>query len=224
MIRKQLMPGVFLTAIESRKFKTGCFSVNLLRPLSRAEAAKNALIPAVLLRGCRSFPDIRSVSRRLDELYGATVGSIARKKGETQIVGLYADYVEDALVGEPIFSGIADFVRQLFFEPLTENGGFPEDIFQSERENLLRTMASEINDKRVYAMRRLLKTMCADEAYGLPAVGEKEELEGLRSEEHTSGLQSRLLISYAVFCLRSEERRVGKECIAVCRSRWSPYH
>ena len=27
------------------------------------------------------------------------------------------------------------------------------------------------------------------------------------------------------FCgSRSEERRVGKECIAVCRSRWSPYH
>ena len=23
---------------------------------------------------------------------------------------------------------------------------------------------------------------------------------------------------------RSEERRVGKECLAVCRSRWSPYH
>ena len=25
-------------------------------------------------------------------------------------------------------------------------------------------------------------------------------------------------------CSRSEERRVGKECLAVCRSRWSPYH
>ena len=24
--------------------------------------------------------------------------------------------------------------------------------------------------------------------------------------------------------LRSEERRVGKECNQVCRSRWSPYH
>ena len=23
---------------------------------------------------------------------------------------------------------------------------------------------------------------------------------------------------------RSEERRVGKECYALCRSRWSPYH
>src|SRR3546814_19857428 len=29
------------------------------------------------------------------------------------------------------------------------------------------------------------------------------------------------------FCfhrLRSEERRVGKECVSTCRSRWSPYH
>jgi hypothetical protein len=23
---------------------------------------------------------------------------------------------------------------------------------------------------------------------------------------------------------RSEERRVGKECASMCRSRWSPYH
>src|SRR3546814_14874941 len=25
-------------------------------------------------------------------------------------------------------------------------------------------------------------------------------------------------------CLRSEERRVGKECVSPCRSRWSPDH
>src|SRR3546814_5051122 len=26
------------------------------------------------------------------------------------------------------------------------------------------------------------------------------------------------------FVARSEERRVGKECVSTCRSRWSPYH
>jgi hypothetical protein len=26
------------------------------------------------------------------------------------------------------------------------------------------------------------------------------------------------------YMLRSEERRVGKECRRLCRSRWSPYH
>src|SRR3546814_14073588 len=30
-------------------------------------------------------------------------------------------------------------------------------------------------------------------------------------------------IELALF-LRSDERRVGKECVSTCRSRWSPYH
>src|SRR3546814_3667541 len=28
----------------------------------------------------------------------------------------------------------------------------------------------------------------------------------------------------ALQSVRSEERRVGKECVSTCRSRWSPYH
>src|SRR3546814_13030312 len=27
-----------------------------------------------------------------------------------------------------------------------------------------------------------------------------------------------------LYSTRSEERRVGKECVSTCRSRWSPYH
>src|SRR3546814_10284096 len=37
-------------------------------------------------------------------------------------------------------------------------------------------------------------------------------------------------VPFGKYCLsrplvfRSEERRVGKECVSTCRSRWSPYH
>ena len=31
-------------------------------------------------------------------------------------------------------------------------------------------------------------------------------------------------VGYRTSMMRSEERRVGKECHSVCRSRWSPYH
>src|SRR3546814_15014765 len=31
-------------------------------------------------------------------------------------------------------------------------------------------------------------------------------------------------VSSTGFLTRSEERRVGKECVSTCRSRWSPYH
>src|SRR3546814_15513256 len=34
----------------------------------------------------------------------------------------------------------------------------------------------------------------------------------------------RPMVQAALLTGRSEERRVGKECVSTCRSRWSPYH
>ena len=93
--RIQLRQGVWLNYVHSDRFKTGCFSFNLICPLTRPDAAPNALIPSVLLRGSRDYPDLQAISRRLDSLYGATVGTLVRKKGEAQVVGLYADFLED---------------------------------------------------------------------------------------------------------------------------------
>src|SRR3546814_16157217 len=33
-----------------------------------------------------------------------------------------------------------------------------------------------------------------------------------------------VLVPALIAYTRSEERRVGKECVSTCRSRWSPYH
>src|SRR3546814_9249606 len=47
------------------------------------------------------------------------------------------------------------------------------------------------------------------------------DLQPRRSAEHPRGqLACRALRTRG----RSEERRVGKECVRTCRSRWSPYH
>ena len=35
---------------------------------------------------------------------------------------------------------------------------------------------------------------------------------------------NRIVSLKSSFKIRSEERRVGKECLRLCRSRWSPYH
>src|SRR3546814_12353562 len=35
---------------------------------------------------------------------------------------------------------------------------------------------------------------------------------------------NRMPWSFSHIFARSEERRVGKECVSKCRSRWSPYH
>src|SRR3546814_13893998 len=37
-------------------------------------------------------------------------------------------------------------------------------------------------------------------------------------------LPDRMPLLKRIAAVRSEERRVGKECVSTCRSRWSPYH
>src|SRR3546814_14846933 len=40
----------------------------------------------------------------------------------------------------------------------------------------------------------------------------------------SQGVRERLHLADRAAGVRSEERRVGKECVITCRSRWSPYH
>ena len=176
--RLEILPGVWLNMVQTDRFKTGCFSINLLRPLERSAAAPNALIPSILLRGCADYPDMQAISRHLDTLYGASVGTLIRKKGEVQSVGLYADFLEDRYAdGEPVFSRMMEFIRELLFDPCEENGGFIADFVDGERCNLINTLDARINDKRSYAVSRLIRAMCDGETYAVPRLGEKDTLE-----------------------------------------------
>src|SRR3546814_20376192 len=42
--------------------------------------------------------------------------------------------------------------------------------------------------------------------------------------DQVEGLENYSLFTRKAATDRSEERRVGKECVSTCRSRWSPYH
>src|SRR3546814_1625102 len=48
----------------------------------------------------------------------------------------------------------------------------------------------------------------------------------IKRKWRTSSAKKRSFVRKQVFFTvpRSEERRVGKECVRTCRSRWSPYH
>ncbi len=169
----RLAPQVTLRAMQTDKFKTGCFSINLVRPHCAETAAEDALLPSVLLRATERYPDISSISARLDELYGATFGTLVRRKGEIKLTGFYADFIEDDFLpaGDEVFAPMVDFAREVLFRPFTENGCFCPRFVEGEKQNLINAIESSLNDKRTYATTRLLREMCADEAYGVPRLG-----------------------------------------------------
>lgn len=175
----ELYPGIVLRCYPDDRFKQACLSVQFLRKMCREEAALNALIPAVLLRGTENCPDLQAITHRLDDLYGAAVGAQVRRVGDYQTTGLYCGFMEDAfaLPGDKVLEPMVEFLGEMLFSPALENGIFREDFVESEKRNLILAIEAQRNDKRVYAAGRLLEKMCSEDSFGIPRLGTKEEAE-----------------------------------------------
>jgi predicted Zn-dependent peptidase len=174
----ELLPGIQLYTYRDNRFKQGALSIQFVRPMKKEEAAYNALLPAVLLRGTKAYPDLRAITLRLDDLYGASVSTLVRRIGDYQTTGFYCNFMEDkfALDGDEILKPMLEFVFQLLLDPVMEDGGFSRDFVESEKKNLISTIEAEKNDKRVYASGQLMKIMCEGDCFGLSRLGEPEDV------------------------------------------------
>ena len=183
--RTKLADGVYLTYLPARKFKTSLLSAQFVTPIRQETAAAYALLPAVLRRGTVTYPDMGSLSARLDKLYGARIDYTVRKKGENQCVGFVASLIDDSFApgGEKLLEPVADLLGELVCDPATERGRFVPAYFESEKTNLIDAIRSLINDKRDYADSRLLREMCADEPYGIPRLGDEKSAEKLQLQK-----------------------------------------
>src|SRR3546814_13386485 len=54
--------------------------------------------------------------------------------------------------------------------------------------------------------------------------GDEGRIEQVRFDGLLEDLRQQFASAVARLRIRSEERRVGKECVSTCRSRWAPYH
>lgn len=179
-----LLPGVTLRCFQDKRFKHAFMSLQFVRKAVAEEAALNALIPAILLRGCEDARDLRDITLRLDDLYGASVGALVRRIGDYQTTGFSVSFIDDAfaLDGDAIFGPMMDFVKSLLLKPLLENGVFRADFVEGEKKNLIATIESQLNNKRAYTMSQLLKKMCAKDPFGLPRLGETEQVAAITPE------------------------------------------
>ena len=176
--KRQLLPGVTLRVCRDTRFKQGCLSFQLVRQMDKNESAMNALLPSVLLRGTSRCPDLRSITQRLDELYGASISPLVRRVGDYQTTGLFCGFMDDrfALPGDRVLRPMLEFLEEVLLDSPLEEEGFLPAFVESEKKNLIATIESELNDKRVYAMNRLLRIMCREDSFGLPRLGEKEQV------------------------------------------------
>ena len=184
VVKTELLPGVTLRCYPDDRFKQGRLSLQFVRKMCREEAAMNALLPALLLQGTKNYPDARAVTIRLDELYGASVGTLTRRVGDYQTTGLSMAFLDDrfSLGGEPVLAPVVELARELLFAPATENGVFVKEYLENEKRNLIAAIEAQRNDKRLYAATRLTQHMCRADSLGVPRLGTVEDVKAITAE------------------------------------------
>ncbi len=176
MDTKKLRDGVDLHIISAPKFKTNLLSVYFNIPLKRETVTYAALLPSVLKRGSVDYPTMKDMSRRLDDLYSASVSAGVRMKGDGEVLYFTAEYISDRFIGENLTSKIAEFLHSFIFSPLTEDGGFNKEYTKSEKINLRNAISGLVNDKKAYAEFKCREAMFGKDGYGMFEAGYAEDL------------------------------------------------
>ena len=123
-IKIKLAERVNLNVIETDKFKTNFISIDFLSPLKKETAAYNALLPQVLRRGTAKHRNMTRLNTALDTLYASQISPFVSKYGEVQSFGFYSYPLDNvyALEETDILGGLLDILKDVIFDPYTENG------------------------------------------------------------------------------------------------------
>lgn len=182
---EKISTGVNFNFISDNRFKTNRISAALFLPLSKDTASANALAASLITRSCKKYPDFTSLSKRLSQLYGASLYSYVRKFGEVQALVITAAGIDDkyAIDDMKISKELTDLLCMSMFEPNIENGAFIEGELEQERRQLVESIDAEFNDKRTFAVKRCIEIMCENEAFSTSRTGTKENVQLLSGKQ-----------------------------------------
>ncbi len=178
---ERLPMGADLHVMRATKFKASLLAAVLHSDLSTDGATYNALLPQVLRRGTRRWPQTADYMRNLDDLYGTSVSADVSKRGERHLLTFAVGVVNDAYLdgGHAMLRKGFSILRELICEPAVEGSGLRADYVAQEKTNLRRRIESILDDKQAYAFRRCNERMCETEPYGVSKLGRVEDIDAI---------------------------------------------
>lgn len=183
--RSELGNNIGFTTIIDNKFNTRSLAVYFLTELSDKTAAVNNLGTSILTVSNKRYNTYAQLCEKLSELYGAGLGSVARKKGDAQILGLRASWLDNkyAIDNEDINGEMRQVVHDCLFEPNVCGNAFDSDSFAMVKKDLIDRIDGELNQKRSYAISRASKIAFRGEPAECTGYGSREAAVSASAED-----------------------------------------
>jgi len=189
----ELQEGVTLYIRKSEQFKTVNFSVKWKTSLDEKKSALRAVLANVLEESNGRYRSQTEFRNALDELYGTVMYTDAGKRGETHIVSLSAECVNDEYLSEGgVLQEVLSLIKTVIFDPNVVDGQFDETVVNREKRSVKERIRSLYDDKTRYAQKRMLELLRPDSASSAPSYGTEEDVDALTSADLFAAYQSML--------------------------------
>ncbi|WP_036714509.1 EF-P 5-aminopentanol modification-associated protein YfmF [Paenibacillus ehimensis] len=186
--------GVRVHVLPTEQFKTYAISVYVGSPLQEDTVTPNALIPFVLRRGSKTYPETKQFREKLDDLYGAGFGFDVYKRGDYQMLQFRMDVIQDDFVSspQPLLDQAIQFLGEAITQPAMEGRTLVRKYIDSEKTTLQKRLESIVNDKIRYAAERCIAEMCSNEPYRLHPLGTIDRIPSIDAEGLTERYEALL--------------------------------
>ena len=177
-----------LCAIQTPRFKTARLSLLTVLPQSRKVAVLAPLMTAVLRRGCEGYPNLSALDRRLDELWGTSLGFRELSFGDRKIIGVTVEFIDPAyLPGHvSLLPDLLDLIRRVLFCPLLdEEGLLRAAVVEDEKRLQCDEIESLVASPRRYAVDHATTFFFGDRPCAIPLYGSVEETKAVTPRELT---------------------------------------
>lgn len=187
--KEEIKNGIKLHFIDTEKFKTNLIAIFLTTPITRKYVTYDSVLSAVLRRGSNNIRTQEEISKKLEEMYGASFDCGLEKIGDNHILKFYIESVNDEFLpqsDENMLKTSIDILTEIIFNPLVEqkNGekSFKEEYVEQEKENIKQVIEAKKDNKAKYAFCRCLEEMYKDQPAGIYKYGYIEDLKNINAK------------------------------------------
>lgn len=206
--RTEIAENIGFSSVVDSKFKTNSLVIRFITELTSDISADNAMGIGVLSVSNSKYKTLSEMNEKLSSLYGASLGTSAKKRGDIQLLSLSASWINNryAIDGENIDEEMLDIVCDCIFAPNANSNKFDADSFKITRKDLLDRIESEINNKRGYAISKASEIAFKGEPAEFSCYGTKESAEKSTAESSYAAYKNLLeKAQIEIFYVCSEE-------------------
>lgn len=183
-IKKVISNNVNTTLIKTDKFKTILFQIVFLGEFSKENATKRSLLSRLLTVATKKYPNKKTITNRLMDLYDASLSITTYPSYKTSITIFSLDIVnQNNLPNKTLTKDALAFLNEVIFNPNIEDGLFSKKDFLEQKRILGESIRNIYNNKNRYALRQMLNKMAPNEIISVSSIGNIDGLEKIKNSD-----------------------------------------